>query len=68
VLAFLATRPELAELVRTVTMGTVDEAGVPHPVALPPRAAELIELSPEPAGHEPGEDVRTATLNWPDWL
>jgi hypothetical protein len=58
VLAFLATRPELADQIRTVTMGTVDEAGMPHTAVLPPRAAELITFAQD----------GTATLNWPDWL
>ncbi|MCG8920460.1 hypothetical protein L6E12_32305 [Actinokineospora sp. PR83] len=68
VLAFLATRPELAELVRSVTLEGVDETGAPRRVVLPPRAAELIELAGDPVVSRPGEHSVAASLQWPDWL
>ncbi|MGW4127749.1 hypothetical protein, partial [Amycolatopsis japonica] len=69
VLAFLAADPELAAQVRTVTLQSVDEAGVPRRVVLPPLAAELLHLSEEPPfSPEPGEFTYNAELTRPAWL
>ncbi|WP_424186969.1 hypothetical protein ACOBQX_03805 [Actinokineospora sp. G85] len=69
VLAFLATRPEFADLVRSVTLEGVDEHGAPRRVDLPARAADLIELADAaPVESRPGERTTPATLSWPDWL
>jgi hypothetical protein len=69
VLTFLATHPELASQVRTVTLQAVDEAGVPRRVVLPPRAAELLGLSDQPpVSPNPGEFTWQATMTRPAWL
>ncbi|WP_186382265.1 hypothetical protein, partial [Amycolatopsis bartoniae] len=68
-LAFLAARPELAAQVHTVTLQSVDEAGVPRRVVLPPRAAELLGLSAQPiASPNPGEFTYQAAITRPPWL
>ncbi len=69
VLAFLAADPELAAQIHTVTLQSVDEAGVPRRVVLPPLADELLHLSEEPpTSPEPGEFTYRAELTRPAWL
>ncbi|WP_074975785.1 hypothetical protein [Amycolatopsis regifaucium] len=69
VIAFLAADPGLATQVRTVTLRSVDEAGVPRRVVLPPLAAEFLHLSEDPpTSPAPGEFTHRAELTRPAWL
>jgi hypothetical protein len=72
VLTFLASRPELASQVKTVTWhhyGIADELAILRKILLSRAAGQLIDVSPIPPPQPfPAELTQTASLNWPDWL
>ncbi|HEV7979118.1 hypothetical protein [Amycolatopsis sp.] len=72
VLTFLASRPELAAQVNTVTWhhyGIADELAILRKILMSRAANQLVNISPIPPPQPfPAELTQTASLNWPDWL
>jgi hypothetical protein len=72
VLTFLASRPELAAQVNTVTWhhyGIADELAILRKILLSRAANQLVNISPiSPPQPFPAELTQLASLNWPDWL
>jgi hypothetical protein len=72
VLTFLASRPELAAQVNSVTWhhyGIADELAILRKILMSRAAHQLVNISPvSPPQPFPAELTQLASLNWPDWL